>query len=140
MTFALATAVAAVLNTLALLHLYWAMGGRWGHDAALPRRSTGERLFEPSKRSTVLVALILVGAALVVQLAVRDGMFHGVAGGLVAMLAFVFLARAIGDFKWLGLFKRENASKFSRLDTRFYVPLSLLLALACACISFEALS
>lgn len=49
--------VALVLNMLALLHVHWAMAGRWGRDAAIPRRPRGQRLFEPSRRGTLLEAL-----------------------------------------------------------------------------------
>jgi hypothetical protein len=58
----------------------------------------------------------------------------------VALLALAFAARAVGDFRWIGAFKREHESKFARLDTVYYVPLCALLALACACISAEELS
>jgi hypothetical protein len=137
-TFALAVTVAAVLNTLALLNLYWAIGGRWGRDAAIPRRSSGERLFEPSKRSTIFVALALLGASSATRLAVQDGALHHLAGIAVGLLAVAFVARAVGDFRWVGAFKREHDSKFAQLDTRYFVPLCVLLALACARISFEA--
>ncbi|GIL38302.1 DUF3995 domain-containing protein [Roseiterribacter gracilis] len=139
MLVALAFTVAAVLNTLAVLHVYWALGGRWGKDAAVPRRATGERLFEPSSRSTWLVALALAIAAYSVRLAVRAGPLHTIAAIAVALLALAFLARAIGDFRWVGAFKRERESKFAQLDTRYFVPLCLLLAVACACISLDAL-
>jgi hypothetical protein len=138
MLVALAFTVATVLNMLAFLHVYWALGGRWGKDAAVPRRPGGERLFEPSARSTWLVAIALAAAAYAVRLAVRAGPLHIAAAIAVALLALAFLARAIGDFRWVGAFKRERGSKFARLDTRYFVPLCLLLALACAFISFEA--
>jgi hypothetical protein len=38
------------------------------------------------------------------------------------------VARAIGEFKYLGFFKRVTGSKFARLDTLLYSPLCLLLA------------
>lgn len=44
-------------------------------------------------------------------------------------LALVLLARAIGDFRLLGLFKRPGPSAFARLDTLYYSPFCALLAL-----------
>jgi len=41
----------------------------------------------------------------------------------------VLLARAVGDFKYVGFFKTVRASRFAVLDTWFYSPLCALLAL-----------
>jgi hypothetical protein len=43
-------------------------------------------------------------------------------------LAAGLLARGIGDFNYLGLFKRLRGSRFATLDTYLYSPLCLLLA------------
>ena len=45
-------------------------------------------------------------------------------------LSVVFLARAVGDFRLVGFFKRIRDSRFARLDTIAYSPLCLILALA----------
>jgi hypothetical protein len=47
-------------------------------------------------------------------------------------LALGLLARAIGEFKYVGFFKRVRDSKFARLDTLLYSPLCLLLAVGVA--------
>jgi len=39
--------------TLASIHVYWAFGGRWGWDSAIPTRD-GEPLFEPGRFQTLL--------------------------------------------------------------------------------------
>ncbi|MGO4372233.1 DUF3995 domain-containing protein [Paenibacillus sp. MCAF20] len=43
-------------------------------------------------------------------------------------LAIVFAIRAIGEFHYLGLFKRYRNSPFGRLDTYVYSPLCLVMA------------
>jgi hypothetical protein len=48
------------------------------------------------------------------------------------------LARAIGDFKYLGLFKRVRGSRFATLDTFVYSPLCLLLAAGIATLAWRA--
>ena len=45
-----------------------------------------------------------------------------------AALALGLLVRAIGDFGYVGFFKRKGGNPFARLDTRVYSPLCLLLA------------
>ena len=50
------------------------------------------------------------------------------AGRAGAALALGLLVRAIGDFGYVGFFKRKGGNPFARLDTRVYSPLCLLLA------------
>jgi hypothetical protein len=129
----LAALVAAVLLLLAALHLYWAAGGRWGAQAAVPER-TGQPLFSPGPGACIAVAGLLSCAAFLVwargwgfwpSFLPRWGAAVG-AGGV----GVVFVARAIGDFNWVGFFKKQRATRFARLDTRFYSPLCLALGVA----------
>ena len=46
------------------------------------------------------------------------------------LLALVCAARAIGDFRHVGFFKRNREGAFARADTRYYSPLCAYLALA----------
>ena len=68
----IASLTATIFMALALLHTYWALGGQWGSDAALPRvpaRSGGAamvRAFNPGPGMTLLVAAALAGVALLV--------------------------------------------------------------------------
>lgn len=47
------------------------------------------------------------------------------------------LLRSIGDFRYVGFFKRARGSRFAELDTRFYSPLCLPLALATAWVALD---
>ena len=47
------------------------------------------------------------------------------------------VGRAIGDFKYVGFFKRVRGSKFARMDTLVYSPLCLLLALGVARVAWS---
>jgi hypothetical protein len=44
------------------------------------------------------------------------------------LVAGTFLLRAIGDFHYVGFFKRQRESRFAKLDTLVYSPICLLLA------------
>jgi hypothetical protein len=57
-----AFALASVLAFLSGLHIYWALGGRWGWGAAIPQVD-GRPAFTPSRFATLLVALGLAAAA-----------------------------------------------------------------------------
>lgn len=120
-----------IVSVIAALHFYWALGGRAGLTAAIPSRD-GQPLFNPSSLSTALVGLALLLAAITaldhigaLSLPVTDSLsYMG-----MWLLSGVFLMRAVGDFGYVGFFKRRKETLFAKLDTRFYSPLCLLLAL-----------
>jgi hypothetical protein len=45
------------------------------------------------------------------------------------IIPIIFSLRAIGDFKYIGFFKQVKATEFARLDTVFYSPLCVMIAL-----------
>jgi hypothetical protein len=121
---------AVILVLLAAIHVYWAFGGTAGRAGAVPS-SGGRAVLAPTPAMTLAVGVALFVMAVVV----------GAAGGLIAtpvpagavraaagLLAVVFAARAIGDFRYVGVFKRVRDSRFAALDTRVYVPLCVALA------------
>lgn len=129
----LAIVVATVLVALALVHVYWAAGGRAGAAAAVPMRAGGAPVFAPSRAATLAVAAGLgLAAALVlgrVGVTPRVGPALGYRWGAWA-LAAVFALRTVGEFRYVGLFKRERGTRFATLDTRVYTPLCASLAAA----------
>lgn len=130
-----ALVVATVLAALSGLHVYWAFGGRRGRRAAIPELD-GKPLFQPGLAGTLVVAFLLAAAGTLVlgRAAVGPRVFPpavslwGTWGVTVA-----FLGRAVGDFNYVGFFKRRKTTAFARLDTRLYSPLTLALG-AGACI------
>lgn len=123
-----------ILLIISAIHIYWAFGGRWGLTNALPERN-GTKAFQPGPFVTLVVALIfgLMGLFYLYKTGRFPGLDSLIPGwmsqyGLWA-LAGIFLLRAIGDFRYVGFFKRVKNSRFARLDTIFYSPLCLLLSL-----------
>ena len=55
----------ALLFALGILHVYWAAGGKWGTDVTIPKQD-GTPLFQPPPAGTLLVAIPLFSAGLVV--------------------------------------------------------------------------
>lgn len=124
----IANVVAGVLFVLAAWHVYWAFGGRRGLRSALPRLSDEAPLFRPPAWLTLLVASALFAAGMAAlgvkhDLPVRLPMPSVVLNALAA----VFLLRAVGDFRHVGLFKRVTGSSFARWDTRLFTPLCVAL-------------
>ena len=94
-------------------------------------------MLTPGAGSTALVGVALVGMAVVVGSTaglLPPFLPTGVLRGLSALLALVFAARAIGEFRYVGFCKRVRDSVFARRDTWPYSPLCLLISAAIAMI------
>lgn len=56
---------------------------------------------------------------------------------LMFALAFVFLARGIGDFRLVGFFKKVTGTAFARLNNTVFSPLCLVMAVGIFIIAFN---
>jgi len=134
MNVALASMLCLVFVTLALWHFRMALWPTFGASGAVPTVA-GKPLFVPSPWATGLVGVVLLLFACLVGATaglLEIGIPVRVLSWLCDALALGLLARAIGEFKYLGFFKRVRDSKFARLDTLLYSPLCLLLAVGVA--------
>src|SRR4051812_42126732 len=127
----LAVLVATTLAGLSCVHVYWAAGGRWGHGATVPERQ-GRPSFRPGRVATLFVAGLL-GTASVLVLG-RVGL--GPAAPPITLtrlgtwlVAAAFWLRAVGDFRLVGVFRRERGPRCARWARRIYTPLAFALAL-----------
>ena len=120
-----AASVAAALLTgaIASVHVYWAAGGRVGLAAALPEADSGGPLFTPSPLMTLGVAAGLAGMSAAALDAPSPRMRWP-----LRLTSLVFLLRAIGDGRTVGLTRQGGKGRFARNDARLYTPLCLLLA------------
>src|SRR5206468_13015007 len=103
----------AVFVVLELWHIYMAMRPTGGASGAVPTVE-GKPLFVPSRVSTIGVAAILFLFAVLVtatgdllQLPVPAVALRWLSFGLAVGL----LARAVGEFKYVGFFKRVRGSR-----------------------------
>jgi hypothetical protein len=112
---------------LALIHFYWAVGGKFGLDYALPTDAKGNRLLNPSTFMTYVVGFILVGFAYVAyKLYVGDKSTIIVYSGYG--LSLLFFLRTVGDFNVVGLFKKVKSTLFAKYDRWIYIPLCLFIS------------
>ncbi|KZE71102.1 hypothetical protein AV545_18980 [Paenibacillus jamilae] len=128
----LSWAVGGILLVLSGMHLYWVFGGQKGAKAAIPSTGT-DLLFKPSKIGTSIVAILLALAAwFVLELGrvVPIQFFHFFYFYGAGLLSCLFILRSIGDFKWVGFFKRKKGTVFAKWDTVLYSPLCFLLGTA----------
>lgn len=130
----LAVLLTFIFCALSLLHFYWMMGGLWGFYAALPQKTDGSYLFIPSWKDSAVVAFGLTSF----------GLFYIILSGWIRFpfpefvlkhcgwfIGGIFLLRAIGDFNYVGFFKKIKSTEFGRRDTWFYSPLCLAISVLC---------
>ena len=137
MNTVLAILVSLVFVGLAAWHFQMALSPRAGMSGAVPSES-GKALFVPSARATLAVGVVLLVFALLVAATaglVQVGLSAQLLSWACYALALGLLARAVGEFKYVGFFKRVRGSRFARLDTLLYSPLCLLLAVGVALVA-----
>lgn len=118
-----------IFLVLSGLHFYWATGGKRGLAASLPSNpSTQDFLFKPSILATLVVAfglllfaIVTLGNAVALPVAI-DQRYYRYSEILISI---IFLLRAVGDFKYVGFFKRIRETYFAKMDSKFYSPLCL---------------
>lgn len=135
----LAVVVCTVFIALGLWHFYMAFAGSSGASAAVPSLD-GKPLFVPSTQATIAVGVVLMLFAVLVAATsgiLSLGLPPIVLSWLSYALALGLFARAIGEFKYVGFFKKVRGSRFARMDTLFYSPLCLLLSAGVATIAAQ---
>ena len=133
MTTIIAIILFLIFLFISSIHFYWAFGGNWGSDAVLPTKDDNNtKVLNPSILPTLIVALGLLGF----------GLFILVMSGLITfdipqwlskyglwIIASIFTLRAIGDFKYVGFFKKIKLTKFGKNDTKYFSPLCLTIGI-----------
>lgn len=87
---------------LSAIHFYWALGGKWGMDAAIPAGPNNEKIIRPGMLACFGVALALLGFGLFVL--IKSGMVSAPLPGWTVgygpwIISILFALRAIGEFK-----------------------------------------
>ncbi len=134
---------------LSCIHFYWAFhilftASTRLMNATVPE-ANGKPLFAPSFGATLLVAVGLLVFAFLSAWGIQP-IYKGMSPFMVSpwwcvygnlSIAIIFLLRSIGDFKYVGFFKKIEGTAFARNDTRFYSPLCLFIAVVAFCICWS---
>jgi hypothetical protein len=125
--------IALSLFLIAAWHVYWALRRMDGHAVLVPEFE-GKPVYEPRHTECLDVAAALALSCVIV--AVRGGgVPHSpmpeawIQTGTVAV-GVALVARAVGDFRFVGIFKRVRDTQFAEWDTRLFSPVSMLLGIA----------
>ena len=122
-----------ILMFLSIIHFLWAFGVKWGYKAVLPADEENNLKLKPSKTITIIVACLLAFAAVLYAVKAKIVTVYFVPNLLVNVglyiVLVVFFIRSIGDFKYVGFFKKTKNTMFAKNDTKYFSPLCLFLSI-----------
>jgi len=131
MKILIASILCLIFLLLSAIHIYWGFGGKSGAVASIPSKENGKPVISPGKTDCFVVAsglfvfglFVLIKAGIVLMV-LPNWLSHY---GLWAITT-IFLIRAIGEFKYIGFFKKIKTTTFGQMDTKFYSPLCLIIS------------
>lgn len=130
--FVPAIILAIIFTILAIIHFNWTIGGTWGYEQALPTNEQGERILNPRKIDCFIVGVALLILA-ILYLSHLDiisiELPHWINITQLWAVPIIFILRAMGEFKYVGFFKKVKHTTFGRMDTLLFSPLCLVIAL-----------
>jgi hypothetical protein len=132
MIISLTIVLSSIFLFLSGLHFYWAFGGAWGMGAVIPTKDAETPPKDPGIIATLIVAIGLLSIAIFIWIKALSLAIYLPSWLLMYgfwVLSGLFFVRAMGDFKYVGFFKRINNTPFSHYDTRYYSPLCLSMAI-----------
>ncbi|MDX1828668.1 MAG: DUF3995 domain-containing protein [Lutibacter sp.] len=121
-----------IFLSISIIHFYWVFGGLKGLNKALPTDEKGKRVLNPGKIETSIVAFGLLSFAF--YYAVKAGVLEIELPKLIEdysgwIISSIFMLRAIGEFKYIGFFKKIKNTEFGVFDTKYFSILSLTIGL-----------
>ena len=117
---------------LGLIHFYWIFGGKWALEKALPTKEIGEKAIEPTKIATAIVGIGLISFGLL-YLTKSSLIDFQIPNWIMTygswIIPVIFILRAIGDFKYVGFFKKIKSTNFGKADSKIFSPLCLTIGI-----------
>jgi len=124
----LSTILCAIFTSLGFIHFYWLFGGKWGLEKVIPSKGSKARSLSIPKFATLIVAVGLLIFGLIYL--VKSGFINIQIPNLLAKYGYwiipsIFILRAVGDFKYVGFFKKIKNTEFAEADSKWFAPLCL---------------
>jgi hypothetical protein len=125
--------LALIFFLLGSIHFYWLFGGKWGLSKALPTKKEGEKALNPPLFATLLVGFVLLffsihyGAYIFDIFNFTPPWFYKINAWFIPI---IFMLRAIGDFRYVGFFKKIKHTEFAQADSRLFSPLCLFIGIS----------
>ncbi|MEO6135507.1 MAG: DUF3995 domain-containing protein [Ginsengibacter sp.] len=121
-----------VFTFLSAIHFYWSVGGRWGSQSVFPTKDDSIKPLKPGFIPTIIVALglLAMGVFILIQTGLSNlSLPSSIDEYGLWIIAGIFIVRAIGDFNYVGFFKKVRHTKFGKNDSKYYSPLCLAIGI-----------
>jgi len=121
-----------IFTALSGFHLYWVFGGIWGLKKSIPTKENMPSSMSIPKLATLIVGLVLVLFGLIYL--IESGLTKFQAPNWVTnygcwFIPSIFIFRAIGEFNYVGFFKKIKNTEFAKADSSFFSPLCLIIGI-----------
>lgn len=121
-----------IFTLLSFIHFYWFFDGKWGLEQVIPTKEAQKNTFSIPKLATLIVALILLFLSLLYL--VKSGLIdvhfpYFVTNYGYWIIPTIFILRAIGDFKYVGFFKKIKTTEFAKADSKWFIPLCITIGI-----------
>lgn len=131
-TTILSTILLVIFTSLGFIHFYWLIGGKWGLEKVIPTKDNQMKTPSIPKFATLIVGLVLVLFGLIYL--VKSGLVTVQIPNWVAIYGYwiipsIFILRAIGDFQYVGFFKKIKNTSFAKADSKLFSPLCLIVGI-----------
>lgn len=125
--------LATIFVALSLIHIYWGLGGKWAFADAFPTNDDGTQLHQvPGIVASFIVAagLFCFGLIYLIKAEIVSISLPTILNNYgLWIIAGIFLLRAIGDFNYVGIFKKIKTTSFAKKDNKIYTPLCMFIGL-----------
>ena len=130
-TIILSITLTLVFAVLGGFHFYWFLGGTWGLESVIPTKNNEASAPRIPKFATLLVGLVLVSFGLLYF--VRTGLTNVQLPSWIIyaywIIPSIFILRAIGEFNYVGFFKKVKDTAFAKADSKIFAPLCLFIGI-----------
>lgn len=116
-----------IFTVLGGFHFYWLFGGIWGLEKVIPTKANEPSTLSIPKFATLVVALVLIlfGLIYLLKSGVTTIQVPSWATYVYWFIPSIFILRAIGEFKYVGFFKKIKKSEFAKADSKVFSPLCM---------------
>lgn len=124
----LSTILFLIFTVLGSFHFYWFFGGILGLEKVIPTKKNNEAIMTIPKIATLFVGVILVlfGFTYLKNLGITSFKFPvWLTNYGYWLIPCIFILRAVGEFKYVGFFKKIKNTKFAKADSQIFVPLCM---------------
>lgn len=125
--------LSSIFLLISIIHFYWGFGGKWGSSSVIPTVDRDTKVIMPGAVPTFTVALGMLGFCFFVLIKgrlIKLSLPYWLDQSGLWIIFGIFILRAVGEFNYVGFFKKVKNTKFAENDTRYYSPLCLLIGIA----------